>query len=51
MKRRSSHFSCVNTVPVNTYDVMMVTKLDRLARNTRHLLEISEFRNRSPGRC
>ncbi len=24
-------------------DVVMVTKLDRLARNTRHLLEISEF--------
>ncbi|MGN5129689.1 recombinase family protein [Aeromonas hydrophila] len=24
-------------------DVMIVTKLDRLARNTRHLLEISEF--------
>ncbi len=26
-------------------DVVMVTKLDRLARNTRHLLEISEFLN------
>ena len=24
-------------------DVVMVTKLDRLARNTRHLLEISEY--------
>ncbi|MEA9429031.1 MULTISPECIES: recombinase family protein [Aeromonas] len=27
---------------VNEGDVVMVTKLDRLARNTRHLLEISE---------
>ena len=27
-------------------DVVMVTKLDRLARNTRHLLEISEFLSR-----
>ncbi|MFQ2889851.1 RidA family protein [Aeromonas caviae] len=24
MKRRSSHFSCVNTVPVNTYDIVKV---------------------------
>ncbi|WP_429210148.1 recombinase family protein, partial [Aeromonas veronii] len=24
-------------------DVVLVTKLDRLARNTRHLLEISEY--------
>ena len=28
---------------VNEGDVVMVTKLDRLARNTRHLLEISEY--------
>ena len=28
---------------VNAGDVVMVTKLDRLARNTRHLLEISEY--------
>ncbi|MGU5651613.1 helix-turn-helix transcriptional regulator [Aeromonas hydrophila] len=25
MKRRSSHFSCVNTVPVNTYDLFPKT--------------------------
>lgn len=28
---------------VNEGDVVLVTKLDRLARNTRHLLEISEY--------
>ncbi|RWT30809.1 recombinase family protein [Aeromonas caviae] len=28
---------------VSAGDVVMVTKLDRLARNTRHLLEISEY--------
>ncbi|MGU5727242.1 hypothetical protein, partial [Aeromonas caviae] len=34
IKRRSSHFSCVNTVPVNTYDYKSLRKFQQKGKMT-----------------
>ncbi|MCR3895670.1 N-6 DNA methylase, partial [Aeromonas caviae] len=40
IKRRSSHFSCVNTVPVNTYK-----KFDYIVSNPPFKMDFSDFRD------